>query len=285
MKMSRFTVPIYSRSKIFLAVLRNFKFIITVVGAFIIFTPSACAYAATYNAVSSSVQGMIFQDRNHNGRRESAESGMADITVHLFTASGEVIAEKISVANGTYTFEIHSSGEYYLRFSKPNGFSFSPKDNANDETKDSDVNPYTGETDPFSLGSEQALTNLDAGLFEEPTVAWITDFHAERDDSEHIWLLWETGTELDIFGFNLYRSTTLCMNDEAINPDIIIATSPGGIEGSAYGYEDMTAKLSTDYYYWLEVMRISGPLMYGPVYISKIQGVLFLPVLFKPLEH
>ena len=255
--------------------------ILSIAGAFTIFTRSAEACFVTLKSASTSVQGTIFNDRNHNGWRESGESGMPDITVQMFTAGGVLAAEQTSFADGRYSFELADNQQYYLQFSKPIGFSFSPKDKANDDAIDSDVDPYSGKTDLFSLASKEALKNIDAGIFEEPTVAWISDFRAARDATGRICIYWETGVELDIIGFNVYRSSSNYMNDEAINPELIFASTPGGFEGNAYEYKDQTAGLSTAYFYWLEVIRGSGPLMYGPVFVEAVPGVLFLSVLFQ----
>src|SRR5205085_1598908 len=51
-------------------------------------------------------------------------------------------------------------------FTRPSGYIFSPKDVGTNDAKDSDVDPFVGVTDPFSLVLKQHKTDLDAGMFQ-----------------------------------------------------------------------------------------------------------------------
>src|SRR5262249_22588586 len=71
-------------------------------------------------------------------------------------------------ANGYYQFTTLPAGDYYLTFTAPNGYVFSPKD-ATVDTLDSDANS-AGQTDVFHLDPEQANNDLDAGLYYGATI-------------------------------------------------------------------------------------------------------------------
>ncbi len=80
---------------------------------------------------------------------------------------------------------------------------------------------------------------------------------------------WETISEVDNLGFNLYRSTTsdgrimTKLNDQLI-PTLL---PPGSLGGTTYTYVDSAAmKPRTTYYYWLQSVDLSGgTALFGPV--------------------
>jgi hypothetical protein len=68
---------------------------------------------------------------------------------------------------------------------------------------------------------------------------------------------WQTGSEIDNLGFNVYRSKT---NDPEtaikVNADLIPSQAFGSIVGASYTYVDDTAKPRVRYHYWLEDVDI-----------------------------
>lgn len=77
---------------------------------------------------------------------------------------------------------------------------------------------------------------------------------------------WETASEKDNLGFNLYRATSLSGERTKINASLIPSSDPGGNLGGKYAYTDIfDLKPNTVYYYWLEDMDMSGNLtLHGP---------------------
>jgi hypothetical protein len=276
--MTPFVLSLHTRPGLFPAALHTLLVMAAILGL-----PAGVKRPTSAQAAGpAQVQGLAFQDQNHNGQRDSEEKGMANIKVQLLTAENSVAAEQTSAANGYYFFEDLDEAVYHVKFSRPVGYSFSPKDSSAEEALDSDVNPYTGESDPFTIAARgEIMTDLDAGLFEEPTMAWITGFQVEREQDGGIRLMWETGSEVDVVGFNIYRSTTADRSQETINPEPIFSTAPGSIIGAPYTYVDNTAHKDEAYYYWLELLRCSGPLMFGPVNAARAQNVVYLPVIVR----
>jgi hypothetical protein len=80
-------------------------------------------------------------------------------------------------------------------------------------------------------------------------------------------LNWETASEPDNLGFNLYRAESLQGEQTKLN-EVLIPTlvPPGTNEGAQYEYTDGDVVPGTTYYYWLEDVDIyGGTRLHGPV--------------------
>jgi len=86
-------------------------------------------------------------------------------------------------------------------------------------------------------------------------------------EGQSVLLEWETATEVDNLGFNIYREDIHSGTKEKINPNLIPSQVPGGSEGAIYGFVDNSAIFGDSYAYWLEAldfhMRVKD--RYGPV--------------------
>ncbi|OKH38898.1 hypothetical protein NIES2101_35770 [Calothrix sp. HK-06] len=111
----------------------------------------------------ASLGNFVFEDKNANGIQEASEAGIANATVKLLDVAGNVIATTTTDANGLYSFNNLSPGDYKVQFVQPDGFNGVSVANvgANDEI-DSDglisdvVNLSPGEND----------TTVDSGFYK-----------------------------------------------------------------------------------------------------------------------
>jgi calcium-activated chloride channel regulator 4 len=102
----------------------------------------------------------------------------------------------------------------------------------------------------------------DKGI-EEPTAVTLVSFTAQADRSR-VALVWETGTEIDNAGFNLYRATAKDGPYTKIN-DALIAAQGDPVSGASYSFLDTGLSAGT-YYYKLEDVDTSGvATRHGPV--------------------
>lgn len=127
-----------------------------------------------------------FADANGNGVQDSGETtepGLSGVTVKLFdsTTSAQVSTTKTTDANGAYSFTGLSAGSYYVQFTLPSSYSFSPKLQGSNTVKDSDADTSTGKTSVFSLASGQALLTIDAGAYIGACLGGTVWFDANRD--------------------------------------------------------------------------------------------------------
>ena len=109
-----------------------------------------------------------------------------------------------------------------------------------------------------------------------PTNVVLSSFNAKKLGNS-IQLTWETTSELDLVGFNLYRSKGIDSERIAINNSQILALSPGGFEGNAYQYLDAEIEPGVIYTYWLEVVTRSRTTLVGPV--SAGGFTIFIPMI------
>jgi hypothetical protein len=76
--------------------------------------------------------------------------------------------------------------------------------------------------------------------------------------SDAILVVWETATEQDVVGFNLYRSQDSGSKGEQIGDTF--PNQGDGISGAKYGYTDNNVQKGVRYYYSLEEIAASGGL-------------------------
>lgn len=92
-------------------------------------------------------------------------------------------------------------------------------------------------------------------------------------------LTWETISEVDNVGFNLYRSGEEGILGEQLNEELIPSESPGGGEGANYSFLDDTAQPGVKYYYTLEDVDANGwRTPHGPVVFTLWRA--YLPLAF-----
>jgi hypothetical protein len=101
-------------------------------------------------------------------------------------------------------------------------------------------------------------------LMNANIAAALTSFIAEPADGS-VFLFWETSSEIDNVGFNIYRSEQKNGEYTLLNDDMIIAEgSP--TEGMLYEFIDDTVQNRKIYYYKLEDFDIYGvSTFHGPV--------------------
>ena len=87
------------------------------------------------------------------------------------------------------------------------------------------------------------------------TAADLLGFNARVTPTQYVRLKWETGTELNTLGFNLYRQTVGVEKWVMLNTDMIPARDMGGITGSTYIFTDKRVHSGKTYRYKVEVIK------------------------------
>jgi len=102
----------------------------------------------------------------------------------------------------------------------------------------------------------------------QPTAVQLLSFTATAR-SDGIFLTWETATEHDNLGFNLYRSQAEGVLGERLNGALIPSKAPGQGGGATYQFIDIKAGNGVTCYYTLEDVDISGRrTAHGPVAVT-----------------
>ena len=114
----------------------------------------------------------------------------------------------------------------------------------------------SGWDNAYGYGLIRSKTAYEA-LSGSPTAVTVTRFEAAGSE-EAIHLEWETASELDVLGFNLYRAQSQEGPETLINDSLVPSQAPGSPVGASYAYDDETAAAGTTYYYWLEAVDVQG---------------------------
>jgi hypothetical protein len=111
----------------------------------------------------------------------------------------------------------------------------------------------------------------------QPTAVTLYDFHATFS-GRAIHVVWETASEIDCLGFNLYRAESLHGPRTRLNAALIPCQAVGGPVGAEYLFDDPNVTPGTTYYYWLEDVGVYGAaVLHGPVSVTSLYAV-YLPL-------
>ena len=258
----------------------------------------------------------IWFDSNENGIINSGEFGVGGVIIYLLDGAGNpvlhpVTGQPISTttnSSGFYQFTNLYPGEYQVLVGPENfqtggaleGYWSSPGAVDPDNNSDFDDNgvdqeepwltgivseavrlDYDQEPDNNDDTDDNDNTNLtiDMGFVATPTAVTLTSFTATSIGSQQVRVDWVTESEVDNFGFRLYRSSS---NSFAGATQIHFEPTavPGGSgPGASYSYTD-TVPANGTYYYWLEdVETDNDTALHGPISVEVTPFFnLFLPM-------
>ena len=119
---------------------------------------------AGFTQPASSIGSFVWRDVDGDGVQDGgSETGMPGVVVTLYDASSNVVGVTTSSAAGAYAFTNLMAGTYFVGYSLPAAFTFSPPDQGGNDAVDSDASPVTGRTAPFYLPPGTADDSRDAG--------------------------------------------------------------------------------------------------------------------------
>lgn len=110
----------------------------------------------------------VWMDGNNNGVQDEGEEGVRNVTVKLLDSEGKQLKTTRTDAEGKYGFSSVDGGNYIIEFDPPDDYRFSPRDQGDDDSLDSDADPDTGQTAIFTLAESTANFYFDAGLVMRP---------------------------------------------------------------------------------------------------------------------
>ncbi|MEL6140971.1 MAG: SdrD B-like domain-containing protein, partial [Bacteroidota bacterium] len=197
----------------------------------IVVDPDACAQLGDF----------VFVDTNGDGVQDPGEPGVANVTVDLKDADGNVIATTTTDGNGNYAFADLVPGEYSVQFDLPTGFEFTDVNAGANEALDSDADPaMNGMTDPVTLSEGETNNDLDAGIYELGSIGDFVFLDTDGDgiqDPEDDGIPGVTVSLLDENG-NVIETTTTDANGAYLFDDLppgtysVQFTTPSGLAPS-----------------------------------------------------
>ncbi len=117
----------------------------------------------------------VFSDTDQDGIQDAGEAGVPNVKVKLFSLGADgvyctdddVMEEMMFTdGNGNYQFMVCAPGTYYVQFCElPTGFIFTSNEQGGNDDLDSDADPTTGKTPPFTVNpGDPDITDIDAGI-------------------------------------------------------------------------------------------------------------------------
>ncbi len=115
-----------------------------------------------------------------------------------------------------------------------------------------------------------------------PTAATLTDLNAIPQLAvPSVQLNWTTLSEIDLVGFNIYRSKDPGGERQKLNLDLLPPKHPGQMLGDHYTYEDLDVLPGQSYFYWVEAEKqLGAPETIGPQ-MANLGMLIYLPVVSR----
>ncbi|MBK9234513.1 MAG: hypothetical protein IPO15_27765 [Anaerolineae bacterium] len=86
----------------------------------------------------------------------------------------------------------------------------------------------------------------------------LADFAVQAQE-QGILVTWETTSEVGTLGFDLWRGMTPDAPTQRLNAELIPSQAPGSSQGFSYAWLDQdNLVMGATYYYWLDVVEVSG---------------------------
>jgi hypothetical protein len=169
---------------------------------------------AVDNPLPGSPGDRAWLDADGNGIQDPGEPGMPNVVVALHDGSGALLESTVTDASGNYVFSDHPLGATYrVRFTPPDGYMFTPKDQGTNDALDSDADPGTEFTPDFVLEGPQDGFRWDAGFF--PTclppdqAIFINRVRLTTDGNQNPILHFQDSNLLSqVTGYNVHRSSS-----------------------------------------------------------------------------
>ncbi|HOU15573.1 MAG TPA: PKD domain-containing protein [Anaerolineae bacterium] len=131
------------------------------------------------------------------------------------------------------------------------------------------VYPVTVATPTGTTDSVSSNNNASATL-NYPTAVTLAAFDAVAQ-GDAILVTWETASELDNVGFNLYRSKSPDGQYTLLNETLIPPQNPGSVIGAVYEWLDTNVQPGVTYFYKLEDLDVKGvSTFHGPVSTASV---------------
>ncbi len=122
---------------------------------------------------SAALGDFVWNDVNANGIQDTGETGINGVTVTLYGSDGTTVigTPTTTAPDGSYHFTNLAPGTYYVGFTAPSGYMFSPQYATGSTTSnDSNANPTTGMTDAITLTAGETDDTIDAGMYKPVTI-------------------------------------------------------------------------------------------------------------------
>jgi hypothetical protein len=110
-------------------------------------------------------------------------------------------------------------------------------------------------------GTAPWLTRVGSFKFpscNNPTAVTFAQMPQALSQPGKITLSWETAQEMDLVGFNVWRSESADNHGTKISNSMIVAQAAGSLGGAGYSFDDVSIQPGRTYNYWIELVETGG---------------------------
>ena len=251
------------------------------VAVFLLFILTVRSIAQVPNTSSpkinyASVGQYVFIDVDGNGKRDAFDIPLPNTTVTLFDSSNNIIATRITNANGFFKFDSIDipSGEfksYKVKFESPSAdYTFTtPNAEGSDSSVSSIADQLTGFSSLFHLASGEVKLTLNAGFKPGPNIilpVTINQFTGGYANG-FVELLWKALVNVSIKHFDIERSTD-GINFRQIGQVVI---DEDNITNNNFTYLDILAEKGSNFYR-LAIVDKDGNYSYSKVLTIGVEA-------------
>lgn len=238
-------------------------------------------YIVTCSSPLASIGDYVWLDTDKDGIQDGTESGLANITVRLYTSANPGVPYNTTTTSGTgyYAFTGLAVGSYFVEFVLPGAtYVFTSQNQGVNDAADSDADTTTGRTIATALTAGENDVTWDCGMHVGTTLVTLTDFGGEVRDGQLV-VSWTTSSEQGSVGFFLKRLDPASGSYVAVTPSLVPAALSSGDE-QVYDVVDTGASIPGDNQYLLvEVENTGRRNEYGPFTVSVAPAAVVSPAL------
>ena len=118
--------------------------------------------------LKASIGDRVWYDNNRNGIQDAGEGGVEGVTVQLRRPNLQLISSTVTDANGNYTFDNLTPGDYLVDIGElPSGYQLTSPNQGSNDNLDSDADPTTGWMPVTTLSAGEYDRSFDAGIYKE----------------------------------------------------------------------------------------------------------------------
>jgi hypothetical protein len=202
------------------------------------------------------IAGVLWIDQNRDGLRQPAEERLDGVTVQVrwYGPDGlpggsddRIVREAVTGADGSYQATSLPFGTYRVTVAASERVGF-------ETTYELDTT-WDGAVETSLSAAVSSRTQVDFGYIALPSLVTLTELRVERTSATSSTLYWATASEVNSWGFLVYRATTARRADaERVSAQMITAQG----SGSSYSWQDRSVQPGKVYYYWLVEVELNG---------------------------
>ncbi len=249
------------------------------------------SFAQTLQPVScanSGITGLVWEDDNTNGIRDSGEPALDSVTVVLYSQANlsTPMLSTFTDASGAFSFNPLPAGTYSIAFfteSTGRSFILTLADQGTSDSLDSDVNPLSGLVQSIYVANGSVVSNVGAGFV--PFIGGLPvsffNFGVQIQENDAL-LNWITASELNNDVFVIERSS-----------DGLAYFGVGQVRGAGttrkfqeYSYrdQDIIEKFSDQVFYRLKQIDFDGAFTYSDIVILSLEEETVVTIFPNPAK-